>query len=612
MKALFKTVLATAFVLCISACEKPDSQVGILSFSVSKSLNSVLSYDINGVVDETSKTINLTIPSAAINAELIPTFTATEYDEVSISGKSLSSGVTPVVLANGAKVNVDDNVSELSTSYTLVVLNNDEMAELLSMEFKAADNELLNEDVVAEKIEQEMIVRVPEKAFMQELVMTVSAGLNDVIKVNGEAVESGSSIKVDCSFPIDIIVTDEIAKTSASYVVKVGKILGLKMTKLGEYIEDGCSNTDYPTMAISPVDGLPYIAYSRKRIDPKDSYAQASVVKWNGSSFEPVGALGFTGSGADKAANKPIMAFDKNGTPHVAIIDAKNNTAPAVLKFDSGNWTLLGDAVTDKKVSSSYEVELVFDPVNNTPYVFAQGNGTGKTDPIYRGMLVNSFSGSWQNSLMQGTPAVNGTDGVYARSRSVVIGNEVYTISAFSGKSLGGYYIFKLSDGGWQLLGSNFLGQQHITAVSIAKDMQDNLYAMAAVGGSGSYEVKLFSVDKTNGEMSEVGSSVTAIGDRTFAYQDFAISPVDGNVVTVYKNVASESTDIENNTPRFRFIDPETGDWTSPIKVSDEKVDSQIYVRYSKDGKCYACFLDGNTDSIVLYSIGYEDDILPE
>ena len=135
---------------------------------------------------------------------------------------------------------------------------------------------------------------------------------------------------------------------------------------------------------------------------------------------------------------------------------------------------------------------------------------------------------------------------------------------------------------------------------------------MAAVNNEGTYEVKLYSVDKTNGTMSDMASSICSIGAKSFAYQDFAISPVDGNVVTVYRNVASESTDIENNTPRFRFIDPETGDWTSPIKVSDEKVDSQIYVRYSKDGKCYACFLDGNTDSIVLYSIGYEDDILPE
>ena len=150
---------------------------------------------VKGIVDETSKTITLTIPSTAIDASLIPTFTTTEYDEVSISGTVLSSGVTAVKLSNGAKVSVDDNVSDLSTSYTLVVLNNDEMAELLSMEFKAVDNELLSKDVAAEKIEKEMIVRVPEKAFMQELVMTVSAGLNDVIKVNGEAVESGSSIR---------------------------------------------------------------------------------------------------------------------------------------------------------------------------------------------------------------------------------------------------------------------------------------------------------------------------------------------------------------------------------------------------------------------------------
>ena len=612
MKAFIKTLLAAAVVLCLSACQKPDSQVGILSFSVDKALNSVLGYDVKGIVDETSKTITLTIPSTAIDASLIPTFTTTEYDEVSISGTVLSSGVTAVKLSNGAKVNVDDNVSDLSTSYTLVVLNNDEMAELLSMEFKAVDNELLSKDVVAEKIEKEMIVRVPEKAFMQELVMTVSAGLNDGIKVNGEAVESGSSIKVDCSFPIDIIVTDEIAKTSASYVVKVGKILSLKMTKLADYAEDGCSNTDYPTMAVSPSDGLPYIAYSRKRIDPKDSYAQVSVVKWNGSSFEPVGPLGFTGSGSDKAANKPVMAFDKNGTPCVAFIDGKNNTSAALMKFDSGTWSYVGETATGIKLSSSYEAGIVFDPTNNTPYIFAQGAGSGKTDPIYRTMHVDFYSGNWNSMTMPDAPVVNSTDGVFMRTRSVIIGEEAYTLAVFNGNSNGGYYIFKLENGGWKLLGRNFLGKQHYTSISLGKDAEGKLYAMAAVNNEGTYEVKLYSVDKSNGTMSDMASSICSISDRTYAYQDFSISPVDGKIVTVYKNVETDSTSPENNTPRFRFIDPETGDWTSAVKVSDEIVDSQIYVRHSTDGKCYACFLDKTSGRIVLYSIGLEDDILPE
>lgn len=612
MKAFIKTVLAAAVVLCLSSCQKPDSQVGILSFSVDKALNSVLGYDVKGIVDETSKTITLTIPSAAIDASLIPTFTTTEYDEVSISGTALSSGVTAVKLTNGAKVNVDDNVSDLNTSYTLVVLNNDEMAELLSMEFKAADNELLSKDVAAEKIEKEMIVRVPENAFMQELVMTVSAGLNDVIKVNGEAVESGSSIKVDCSFPIDIIVTDEVAKTSASYVVKVGKILGLKMTKLGEYIEDGCSNTDYPTMAISPVDGLPYIAYSRKRIDPKDSYSQVSVIKWNGSSFEPVGPLGFTGSGSDKKASLPVMAFDKNGAPCVAFVDGKNNTSAALMKFDSGAWSYVGETAAGIKVSSSYEAGIVFDPTNNTPYIFAQGAGSGKTDPIYRTMHVDFYSGSWNSMTMPETPSVNSTDGVFNRSRSITIGDEAYTLAVFNGDKNGGYYIFKLENGGWKLLGRNFLGNQHYTSISLGKDAEGKLYAMAAVNNEGTYEVKLYSVDKTNGTMSDMASSICSIGAKSYAYQDFSISPVDGKIVTVYRNVETDTTNPENYTPRFRFIDPETGDWTSAEKVSNEIVDSQIYVRHSNDGKCYASFIDKTSGRIVLYGIGYEDDILPE
>ena len=197
------TLAAISVLVSCQPKETPDGKCELTSFSLTHSLNSTLPADIVGVIDAANKNIVLVVPTSVTTTSFIP-----------IGGTEVTSGQTSVKITDGTKVSLSDLVSSLTAEYTITILANDEAAELVSVSFKAADNSLLDVDVAPEAIAPEMLVRVPGDAFRKELTLTVSAGSGDAISVNNTVVESGSSIKVDTSFPIDITVSDAIANKS--------------------------------------------------------------------------------------------------------------------------------------------------------------------------------------------------------------------------------------------------------------------------------------------------------------------------------------------------------------------------------------------------------------
>jgi len=609
MKQLVRSLFAAAVLLVgLSSCQKADNQVGLLSFSFKSSLNPALSQDVTADIDAASKTLTMTIPSDVAEQKLIPSFTVTEYDKVTYGSSALVSGTSSAVFTDGSSLTVTDPVSDMKLSYTLKVQKNDNLAELVSVVFKNADNELLDADVAPDAIASEMIVRVPEKAFQQKLTMSVSAGFNDVIKVNGTSVASGSSLEVDTNFPIDIVVSDEIAKQSKSYVVKVGKILGLAMKKVAIY----SANASYAVMKVNPKDGLPYISFDSKRTG--DSYDQASVVKWNGNSFEFVGDAGFTGGGTDKKAYFPYLSFDNNGVPAVAYLDGKNNSSPTVAKYENGSWTIVGSSVASaKKANTTYEPGFAFAPGSNAPYVFFSANT--KSDSFYRTMGYATFNGSWSEAIMPGIPSVNGTDGVYIRSRAAVSGSSLFVLSVLNGSEAnGGYYIHKLDAGSWSTLKGSFLTMQHTSCISLKTAADGSVYAMLAVKDNDAYPVGLYKVDPSTGDLKACFGSVALISGsaRYGAYQDFGINPVSGQIIACYAGITVGDNALTDSAPYFRYLDSESGTWTDPVKFGNEKVGEQICVEYAPDGTGYVCVVDSTDKSIVLYKIGLEDDVLPE
>ena len=99
---------------------KADGLAQIKSFSLQSSLNSTLSSDVTGVIDETARTISLVLPEGS-GSSFIPTFTVTDDDVVKAGSTVVTSGVTSISVTDGAQLSVNDEVSELNVTYTLSV-----------------------------------------------------------------------------------------------------------------------------------------------------------------------------------------------------------------------------------------------------------------------------------------------------------------------------------------------------------------------------------------------------------------------------------------------------------------------------------------------------------
>ena len=222
MRRFIPVLAALALIAGATSCEKknnPDNQVTIKSITLPASLNSVLKEDVEGVPG--SRKVKFILPKAVTETTFIPVFELSEHDVLSQYGKVLTSGTTPCKIATGDTLHISDDVSGISSNYVIEVVFDDGKAELTYAAFLAADNVLLPADVIPDRIEETMAVSVPGEAYMRNLTLTVKAGPNDVIKVNHASVGSNGKTLLDTGFPVEIKVTDDIAGTSSSYVIKI-------------------------------------------------------------------------------------------------------------------------------------------------------------------------------------------------------------------------------------------------------------------------------------------------------------------------------------------------------------------------------------------------------
>ena len=89
------------------------------------------------------------------------------------------------------------------------------------------------------------------------------------------------------------------------------------------------------SLAFSPSDGQPYVAYT----DKGNSY-KATVMKFDGSNWVNVGTKGFS----EGEVVYTSLAFSPSGEPYVAYRDDGNSYKATVMKFDGTNWVNVGIA----------------------------------------------------------------------------------------------------------------------------------------------------------------------------------------------------------------------------------------------------------------------------
>ncbi|MDW7659031.1 MAG: hypothetical protein SCM11_17825 [Bacillota bacterium] len=110
------------------------------------------------------------------------------------------------------------------------------------------------------------------------------------------------------------------------------------------------------TMAFDSSDTL-YVAYRDISVDDK-----ATVMRFNGASWETVGPVGFTAGGVQYL----FLAIDGQDKPYVAFQDEANSNKASVMMFNEDSWTLVGPAGISEGIASF--TTLDFDSSHN-PYL---------------------------------------------------------------------------------------------------------------------------------------------------------------------------------------------------------------------------------------------------
>ncbi len=617
-KFLHIALLIGALGALMCSCEpepKADGVAEIKSLTLTAAANQALSQDFTATIDQTASTIVVALPLDTDKAALVPTFTVTDGDAVTIAGAPVKSGETAVDMSAAVEVVVTDATSNISKTYTLTVADNDGKAELLSVGFLAANNtNKIKEDAVAEEIGAEMIIRILGGGAGVELVMSFEAGLNDIVTVNNT--EAVATATVDCTFPIDITVSDPYAGVENKYVVKVGKILqNAGWSRVATIADPELKAKDF-AMDIDPATEDVYVAYSLNFTDEATAKttARATVSKWNGEALSLVGPSCFS---AAKATYYNLIV--NNGQPYVMYVDGNVSSAVTVQTYTGGAWSVLGKDGALGKITGMAKERTAMAFSGSKLMTFLTANADDAATGIKkRGANYSVWDGSaWTSSPLPGRDAA-----WYAYTpRAISVGEDVYMIYANQLSSMdatltNGVSLYKYSNGAWSTLVDNFLPEGNSTVglyyQTVKADNNGDIYLLLGDDSSGSWLIQMF---KLNGNTLE--KVYPAIQNTLNSDGAFDLVFDNNNMpIVAYRNAA----DPEN--VQVVTLDPDTETWNEATTISDETTEGNwpIYLKRADNGNLYLSYVtmkyaeDGKTKlyEIPIYKSALEDDVLPE
>jgi hypothetical protein len=152
----------------------------------------------------------------------------------------------------------------------------------------------------------------------------------------------------------------------------------------GGGISDNSGDSYWPSVALAP-DGTPYVAWN----DDSGGNFEIYVRRWNGSSWEEVGAGSASGGGISNNSTgswDPSVAVAPDGTPYIAWGDYSGDAEIYVRRWSGSSWEEVGagsatvGGISDNSgISSSASVAIALD---STPYV-AWSDTSGGNQEIY-------------------------------------------------------------------------------------------------------------------------------------------------------------------------------------------------------------------------------------
>ncbi len=266
----------------------------------------------------------------------------------------------------------------------------------------------------------------------------------------------------------------------------------------------------FTSIAISP-NGTPYVAYQ----EYNDTRNKASVMKFNGTSWEIVGSAGFSAGQAPYTS----LAISSGGTPFVAYMDGGNGDKATVMKFNGSNWEAVGNA--GFSAGLAYYTSITLD-AGDTPYVIYQDNQNGKK------ATVKKFNGSsWETVGSEGFSAGQAwftsidihSDGIPYAVYSDYGNDTKATVMKYNGSS-------------WEMVGSSGFSTGQAWYTSIAIDAGGTPFVACRDNGNGNKAT----VMKFNGSSWEIlGIDKWGFSEAPASYTSIAMSP-GGSLYVVYQD----------------------------------------------------------------------------
>ncbi len=479
-------------------------------------------------------------------------------------------------------------------------------AVLTSFKILAADNEGLKEDYAPASISESMVIRIPGGGQGKTLVATVSAGENDVIKVNDAEVADGKA-SFDATYAVDIVVTNTKSKKSAQYEVKIGKILQITSKKLCSFesTETLSIKDTYYKANVNPATGEMYLAYC---FVPEGGVRTIAVGKFSNGQFVNVGTPGIVpaptdGSAAVAVSNLSALEFDKDGAPYVLYIGGDVKNTFTLRKFDGSAWVPVGPTGFATKPGTTYSTPSLYFDANGNPGITYQNSSRGSAH-IY---LDN---GEWKDGAINGLPPYvkNGGDrssnqGIYYYGAHIDIGAKHYGVFSLN---YYGLYVYELKGYEWaNPIISDYIPAEEPYALpgnlSLA-EKDGKLLIFTALNN-----VKAMQIYEFDGSALTAYGASFSIGVSSSGGVDaarFGVNPQTGEIFAV-------KTDADKKL--YYSIMNADKNWEEFTAIADAPATSVgLGFGFDKSGNALVVYPNANDKGYELYSIGLEDDILPE
>lgn len=505
-------------------------------------------------------------------------------------------------------------------------------AQLVSFKILAADNEGLAEDYAPDAIAPTMVVRIPGGGQGKTLVATVTAGENDVIKVNDAEIENGKA-SFDATYAVDIVVTNSKSGKSAQYEVKIGKILQLVSKLIGTLpASEGMvyTSSSYKT-AVNPTTGELWVVYT---YTPNGGVKNFGVKKFSNGAFVQVGQEGIvTGESTVAVSSVYSLVFDASGTPFVLYKAGDVANFMSVRKFDGTDWVLVGNAgFGQRQASIGIGPQLYFDANGNPGVVYTLDRRN--TTSAYANEICYLDGNEWKTSSIAGFPAYDGASaGIFYSGTVVKMNGKAYGMVTANQYGL---YVYELSGSSWStMIVDNYKadGEDYMNPGNFAIAEKDGKILLLGTLTKTKQD-QLFVFDGTSfkpyGNPFDVSEGWSSIAN-TPSEAHMGVNPVNGQIVVVkcdpddypMYSIMNENLQWEE----FVFL----GTATKKVIEADPAVEgSEPEIVYEHDipaaygGTCSLAFdkagnilvfypnSERKESGFPLYSIGLEDDVLPE